>query len=216
MAATCQGRGARYCVRLPPLRTAVWLGLVATALLAIHVILQWAHYMWRPLPWLLIRLFDVDAEDSFPTWYSAVLLLFAAVLLLVIGTQARQAGSRQAAYWRALGIGFVLLSLDEIAGIHESVNTVTSFSWAIPGLIASLLVGVLYLPFLRKIPRRTAVLMGASAFIFLVGAAGVEMATDRFFELCGPNNLSYGLYNAAEEGNFSITSRAARPASCPA
>ena len=191
---------ARYGVHLPPLRTAVWLGSTAAALLTIHIILQGTHYLWHPLPWLLTRLFDVDAEDSIPTWFSAAILLLASLLLLVLGSQRRREKDRRALHWLGLGWGFMLLSLDEIAGIHESINTVISCSWAIPGLLAALGVGVIFIPFLVQLPRRSAMLMITAAFLFLAGAVGVELATDSFYEVCGPNNLSYGLYNAAEEG----------------
>jgi len=63
-------------------------------------LLQSVHYLWHPLPWLLRRIFDVDAEDGFPTWFSAALLLLAAGLLVLKGSRQRRTGDRWAAHWR--------------------------------------------------------------------------------------------------------------------
>ena len=59
------------------------------ALLAVHITLQVWHYQWHKLPWLLLWFFDVDKEDSLPTWYSTITLLLASVLLLLIAQRKR-------------------------------------------------------------------------------------------------------------------------------
>jgi hypothetical protein len=189
-----------YPLGLSPARTTRVLCIIVGALLGAHVALQAVHYLWHPLPWLLTNLFDVDVEDSFPTWYSASSLLFAAGLFLTIATRKRRECERWAAYWCGLGIGFLILSIDEIAGLHETINTVLPYSWAIPGLCMAAGVGLVYSEFLYRLPRRTGILMAASACIFLGGAAIIEMASDPHFAAHGPHNLSYNLFNAAEEG----------------
>ena len=57
--------------------------------------------------------------------------------------------------WTILFLGFAFLSIDEIAGIHESINSVIDDSWAIGGAVIVLLLAVYFLPFLKALPRAT-------------------------------------------------------------
>lgn len=169
-------------------------------LLAVHVVLQIWHHEWHELPWLLRQIFDVDEEDSLPTWYSASALLLASALLWLVSRRKRVDHDPWAAYWYGLSLAFAVLSMDEVAGIHESLNTLLEFSWAIPAGIAAAFFRLAYIKFLSHLPARTRRLFVASGGLFLAGAIGVEMSTDWYAEEDLLNTLAYNLWTAVEEG----------------
>ena len=90
-----------------------------------------------------VRLFRVDGETNIPTWYSSSLLLLCALVLAVIGKMKLQGYDRYALHWVLLSGGFVYLSLDEAAVLHEMLNKpavalispagLLAFPWVIPG-----------------------------------------------------------------------------------
>ncbi len=169
-------------------------------LLSVHIVLQLWHYRWHEVPWPLRQLFDVDEEDSIPTWYSASALLLASALLFLISQRKRADRDPWIRYWYGLSLTLTALSLDEIAGFHEALNTMADSSWAIPGGIAAAIFGLAYLRFLRHLPARTRWLFVLSGCVFLGGAVGVEMSTDWYEDQELLNTLAYNLWTAVEEG----------------
>jgi hypothetical protein len=90
--------------------------------------------------------------------------------------------------WRwhflVLAVGFVLLSIDEMASIHETLlgrlgeflaGDVFYFTWLGTALVVVALAGLAYLRFLLALPRRFQGLFAASGALFLAGAVGAEM-----------------------------------------
>jgi len=173
---------------------------IVVGLLSIHVILQIWHYEFERLPWLLRQIFDVDEEDTIPTWYSANALLLTSGLLYLISQRKKTDQDPWFRYWYGLTIGFVFLSLDEIAGFHETVNGLVEFSWTIPGGILAAIIGLLYLRFLWHLPAQTRLLFVIAGAIFVGGAVGVENYTDWYEDEDLLNTLAYNLWTAVEEG----------------
>ena len=60
-------------------------------------------------------------------------------------------------------------------GLHESFNTVTDATWAIPGGILALLVGLTFFPFLWSLPKATRNAFFLAGCIYIGGAGGVEI-----------------------------------------
>ncbi len=173
---------------------------VALGLVGIHILLNLFHYQVFDLPWLLRQIFDVDEEDSFPTWFSAFLLLLTAVVNGANARRESQRGGPNAVSWTALGIGFLLLSIDEIAGMHETLNSLDlPFSWTVPGAIAAAFAGGIFLPFLLRLPRGIAIRFVVGGVVYLGGALGVEVLTDPYLENDELNTLAYNLWTALEE-----------------
>ena len=105
--------------------------LVCTILLlAIHCGLYYYNYTVEELPWLLLQLFDVDEENNIPTWFSGFLLLNTS-FVLYLAARAEQTKWKKS--WGLLSVGFLVLSLDEVAGLHETFHSTVDFNWAIPG-----------------------------------------------------------------------------------
>lgn len=152
---------------------------------------------------------NVDAELSIPAFYSVVLLLASSCLLFLVGyTEPNSVFLRRR--WMILSVIFLLMSLDEASSFHEFLNVSTlqthapsstylGWTWVIPyGLFVGV-VFIVYLPFLRKLPRRTAGLLLVSGALYVGGALGVEMIGSSFFIIDGPLSLSYGLTAHVEE-----------------
>lgn len=169
-------------------------------LVGVHTVLTILHYEVVEIPWYVRQIFDVDEEDSFPTWYSASALLLTAVILWVQTQRVRRLAHPLRWHWLGLSAGFVFLSVDEIAGMHESLNSVTEISWAVPGVVVAAVVGGAYLMFLLQIERRTAIQFVIGGAIFLGGAVGVELYTEPYLENDQLNTLAYNLWTAVEEG----------------
>ncbi len=175
------------------------LWIIVGALIGIHVGLSFIHYQLHELPWHLRQIFDVDEEDSFPTWYSAMALFLTSGVLWVNARIQRQAQSPLRWHWSGLALGFLFLSIDEIAGMHETLNSVIEISWAIPGAVVAAMIGGAYLTFLAQIPRRTAVQFIIGGAIFVGGAVGVELFTEPYLDNDELDTLAYYLWTAVEE-----------------
>lgn len=190
--------GFQNSISIASLMKRLW--LVVVGLIAIHVLLTVVHYEIVEIPWYGRQLFDVDEEDSFPTWYSSAALLLTAVTLWVNARRQHTLGSPLRWHWSGLAAGFLLLSIDEIAGIHETMNSLIDGSWAVPGAVLAALIGGLYLMFLVRLDRKTAIQFVIGGAIFVGGAVGVELYTEPYLENDQLNTLAYNLWTAVEEG----------------
>lgn len=180
-------------------RLLIILWIIAGVLVGTHVLLNLVHYQVTDLPWLARQIFDVDEEDSFPTWYSAMLLLLTSVSLWVNAKTVPSTDTSLSERWHLLSIGFLLLSVDEIAGMHETLNSLIDISWTIPGAIIAGATGLYFVPFLLKIPRPLAIRFVLAGGVYLGGALGVEVLTDPYLENDELNTLPYNLWTAVEE-----------------
>jgi hypothetical protein len=139
----------------------------------------------------IVRQFDLDSESNLPTAWSTMQLLIAAGLLLVIAVHHRRTDQRATATpsiaWMLLGGGFILLAFDETAGVHnllylssvsEDVRRtrgVFYFSWVVPAGALVLAIGLAYLRFLFRLPKRTRSLFVAAGAVYVIAAIGGEM-----------------------------------------
>ena len=167
--------------------------VIAVLLVCTHLGLYSYHYLSEKLPWLLRQLFDLDEENNLPTWFSHFLLLNNAFILSIIASTVAQ---EKRYYWWALAIGFLILSIDEVAGLHETFHSIIDFNWAIPAGILVAIVGILFIPFLRSLERRVAILYLISGAIFVSGALVIELLSEDM----KTKSLEYALATALEEG----------------
>lgn len=176
------------------------LSIVVATLLLVHIGLTVYHYTVSELPWLLRQLFDVDEENNIPTWYSSAALLLTSFVLALQTAGSRRRADGLSVYWAGLTAGFLLLSLDEMAGLHETLNTITEASWAWYALAPVGLLLLLYLRFLTRLPRRTALGFLTGGLLFVGGAVGVELYTEPYAEFDALDTLAYNLWTPIEEG----------------
>jgi len=184
-------------------RVALALGAAMAVLVVAHLIAMQANFnpdlglkerfgfsYWH------LAVFDLDEEESFGTWFSSGILGMSAALLLFQARVARAQGADWARWWLVLGIGFCVLSIDEVVGMHEYMNTVLEdIPWTVVGFPIFILVGLAYMPFLWHHRGRTALLFLVAGAIYGGGAVGVEHFTDS-----DVNSLHYNMWTALEEG----------------
>lgn len=67
-------------------------------------------------------LFNMDHEESLPTWLNSAILAVCAFLAWAIASQLGQEMKKFAGRWRFLSWIFLLMSIDEVAGLHEIIG----------------------------------------------------------------------------------------------
>lgn len=156
-----------------------------------------------------ISLFNLSFEGNLPTWYSSLLLLVCALLLLLIAHLSAAAGLPYPRHWRVLGLIFLYISIDEAVMIHESLNAplrsvlavggIFYFAWVIPFAAFLLLLLLAYLKFLLHLPRRFGALFVLAGAVYVGGALGTELPIGAWYDAHGGDNLVYGLLNLGQE-----------------
>lgn len=133
----------------------------------------------------ILWLFYVDTELRLPAIYSSLALLASAVLLarIALEVDGHPDGDRRS--WALLSAVFVVLSIDELLAFHErAIQPVRDafgieggpffYAWLIPGAVVVVVLGLVLLPFLRRLPLDTSARMVLSAAAFLAGGMGLE------------------------------------------
>jgi hypothetical protein len=155
---------------------------------------RFAMYMWGQEGYLeALRIFDVGEERSIPTWFESILFLLCSILLAVVAVAKKQRNDRYILHWSVLSIILLLLSLDEVASIHEAIgqqserllHSATGFTpsgaikffWVVPGAIFVVIVLLAYLRFLANLPQTTRRMFLFAGALFVLGALGIEMLT---------------------------------------
>jgi hypothetical protein len=169
----------------------------------------------------LVGLFDLDQEANLPSWYSASVLLICSAVLGLITAAKRHAGDRYTRHWAVLALGFLYMSADEEAGLHEIIGPLFAgvghwltqhvsgyfnylsaypvYTWVLPATAAAAVIFVSYVRFLLDLPRRTSVRFVLSGMIFLGGAMGVEILEARHTLYYGQHDPVYGAMVLIEE-----------------
>jgi len=157
----------------------------------------------------LVPLFYLDNEASVPTWYSSMGLMLASTLLVAIGALRYRERDPFRYHWLALGVLFLLLSMDEVAMIHEypidllrerlHATGLLYYAWVIPGAAFVVLVFLGLLNFLRHLDRGVRFGFVAAGAVFVGGAIGIEMLSGLHASRFGEDNLGYALIITCEE-----------------
>ena len=185
-----------------------------------------AKYMWGFEGYLQpLRIFDVGGERSIPAWFESLQFLLCSILLAVIAVAKKRRGDRYSLHWSVLSIILLLLSLDEVASIHEAIgqqserllNSITGFTpsgaikffWVVPGAIFVVVVLLAYLRFLADLPRSTRRWFVFAGVLFVLGALGLEMLSAQvssssegignFFGMSALPQIMIGLQTCVEE-----------------
>lgn len=183
-------------IRIPSSFARTVLLPAALLLLSAHMLLMMYHYLIDDVPWLARQLFDVDEEHNLPTWFSGFILLMASAVLYLRRLAAGDALLREKRLWTLLCGAFFILAIDEVAGMHETINTATDVLWAYPALGIVVIVGLYFLPLLRVLPRSTLIRLILAGCIFVGGAIGVEIIGHPM----DADTLAYQVATFVEEG----------------
>ncbi|SCZ53077.1 hypothetical protein [Thiohalomonas denitrificans] len=190
-------------------------------LLLFEVLLVAAHWGDRALGWylgdpvwIIRRLVDLNGEMNIPTWFSSLqLAAIGGVFGYIWYRHRRLAGSEGPVtnLFLLAGLGFLFLSLDESAGVHESVSIAFEKTTWLPrfsgdhGLwipiygvlgITALVIAWRQIRIIRALFPRLLTLFSAGVAIVLAGAVGVEIITYEFIE---PGSMNYALAVSLEE-----------------
>ena len=157
--------------------------------------------------------FSIMRDASLPTWAASVILLACAALLAIAGRVAVVVQSAYAGKWRVLAVIFVLLSMDEVATMHElsgiligwlvpsvsQLGGVFHYKWVLVALPLLVALTAYIVPWLFALPTRTRQLFIASAVVFVSGAVGVEMLNGLLDASTKENGIYYALGTTIEE-----------------
>lgn len=157
-----------------------------------------------------IALFDLNRELNIPTFYQGITLLAAGLLLALIACHAHRLGDRFRWRWTALAGVFLVLSADELCQLHDQCSQLMEkhgyvlhglayYVWVIPGFVAVVALGALFLPLVMGLPSSTRARFVRAGAIYLAGALGVEMIGGRYDDIHGGSNLTYQLIANFEE-----------------
>lgn len=156
-----------------------------------------------------LRHFALDSEQSLPAWYESLLMAAASGLLAVIATLARHHDRRNRLPWALLAVVFLLMSMDEVVSFHEvtmeplrnafKLTDFFYFAWVIIAAPLLVVFAVYFLPFLLRLPRRTAVRFFIAGGLFVGGAFGLEFVGGHYVTLGGFESLPYKIAAVSEE-----------------
>lgn len=131
------------------------------------------------------RFFMLMNENSVTTWFTVILIALNAFLLTVNATAARQLRTGSALPWLFLAAIIAYLSMDEMLELHERIGVAVAhslkfsdkmaFPWVVTGLAFTTVVGLSFIGFLRRLPRRTARLFILAGGVYVGGALGLEV-----------------------------------------
>ncbi|GAB3356713.1 hypothetical protein [Lysobacter tyrosinilyticus] len=188
------------------------LALAAALFVAIHIamssywILSHREYV-SGFAWL-----SLDKEQSLPSLFSTFLLVAASALFAFVAMVERVGGSRDFRQWQILAMGFAVMAVDENLAFHERLIGpmqhllggghlgILHFAWVLPALVLVAVLGVYFLPFLRRLPRRSMIAFVVSGAIYLGGAVGVELFEGWWREEHSYRTIAFHLSVALEEG----------------
>lgn len=162
-------------------RLVALLGIAALGLFLLSVGASVMYLNDLPASRMAISLFGVDEEASIPTWWATVVLWSLGLVTAAIGLD-RATDRRSLVAWWALAAGFVFLSADEGAQLHERAGffvgvtgTLHDARWVFVWLPLAVLAGIPVLWQLWRASRRLVIGLMIGAMVFLSGAVGVEV-----------------------------------------
>jgi hypothetical protein len=194
-------------VPLSAKRTALFLAVVSFGIVLTGWIMQYLAFLASPIDFRpdqvqgLGRLFNLGGTANIPTWYKAILLMFAAVVLFLIFLLSRRQRDPFSRYWRDLGVIFVALSIDEIAVIHRGIGRaittmletrgVLYFGWVILATVFVVLLVAVYARFLRSLPLMPRYLFIGSGAVYVLGALVMKYVEGWYITSVGQLDILY-------------------------
>ena len=196
-----------YQIKISPKQVFKYLTIVVIILALVSIPIQIGKYIFDyRAAWT--RMFNLDREMNLPTWYSALMLAFAALLLRIISINKKHQKERYLRHWKFLSILFLFLAFDELFQIHE-IFIIKDISrmlpgifysvWVIPYGIALIVFAQKYWKFTRDLPHQTRLHFIIAAILYIGGALGMEIIGSYWTDLEGQQNLVYALMATLEE-----------------
>lgn len=177
-----------FTLRISPRRALVIMAALIGVLAAASTVAVGALALFRwpegSLGYETVKMFWLDSENNLPTLYQSLALGLAAALMFVVARDSPRFLPADRTRWKVLGGALVFLALDENLRFHETVGDTSSFTFGATGLVIYVplvaLLGLYWLPLLRRLDGRMQRLMVAAAVLYLGGAAGIESASQLY------------------------------------
>jgi hypothetical protein len=162
----------------------------------------------------MYALFNLGSDANVPAWYASLALLICSALLVLHAIASQHYRDGRTLHWWLLAAIFLLLSIDEVARLHETLGGLIGrrlvanfgnarglfyYSWVIPGSVFASFVALMFIRFLLRLPPLVRYGMLTAGALFVGGALGVEMFNSQHASLHGTRNLRYQLGTVFEE-----------------
>lgn len=159
----------------------------------------------------LIPFVYVDHERNIPTYFSVILLLLVALLLVFITVLNKKQAVPHTSKWAVLSFGFFIMAFDEAFRLHEKMVAplrgmlgdgdlgIFYYSWVIPGIVTVCALGVFFLKFLMYLPAPTRLRFLIAGTLYVGGAIGFELIGGYYAESYSKHNLIYSMISTVEE-----------------
>lgn len=187
----------------------IWTVVILTV---IHCTLQYLEFGLEIDNISHIRtIFEFEYDANLTTWYSSITLFFCSLLLAIIALFKKQEGDRFSRHWKILAIIFAIMSLDEVAMLHERagnlINKISSveytgwlnYQWVLLGIPLTIIIALAYLRFIAHLPGRTRNLFILAGALYVGGALGLEMLAGHQESLESYNEFLFKLFTTIEE-----------------
>ena len=176
----------KFETRVSPLRLVLFLVAIAVLLLIAHLGAEAVRTtVGADLPERATAIWNLDEENNVPTWFASMLLALVGLGLAFIGVMKYQERDRHWWQWFAIALIPLFLSLDDMAQLHEALSKPLSdeyglgglfhWAWLVVAIPAVAVLTALFLPFLLRLPERTAILLLVGAGIVFGGGIVLEM-----------------------------------------
>ena len=157
-----------------------------------------------------LRPFGLDSELAISAFYSSIVMLAASGVVLVIAWAERETEQPDQWRWLLLAVIFAAMAVDKSASLHETLMSpiretfglsgLFFYAWVVPGGIGVALIGLYYLPFLFRLKRSSALLIGLAGAIYVSGALGMELLGGAIDSAGEKSSPLFSLVMVIEEG----------------
>ncbi len=156
-----------------PKKVFVILLSVMVLIVLLSVFLNFLSVLDIPVFRVTRRVFDLNAERNIPTLFSSVTLLVSSMLLGFIAYLTRSTDGRYSLFWAVLSLGFLFLSIDETAYIHENLSEdIAGWIFVVAPFVILFLLG--YIRFFLHLPRSTKLYFLFAGLLYIGGAFILE------------------------------------------
>jgi hypothetical protein len=172
-------------IEINPIRVLRWHFLCILLLTLAHLAVCWMkleadhdHLMG------LTQRFQLFTEASIPSFFSAAMLVVAAVIAAVLSQVEGGRRARNGRAWAFITALLLFMAVDEAAMIHEIANNLGQrrqadgmlyYLWVLPFGGVALVCMAILLPFWWRLPRHTKWWLAVAAALFLASAIGMEL-----------------------------------------
>mgnify|MGYP001125495263 CR=1 FL=1 len=189
-------------INLNPSKTFKLLLYIIIGLTLANILVRLSEVFWENIPTILVHLFNTDKEQNIPSVFSSIILLFCSTMLYII-FRVKKDNRQHFKDWKILSIIFLVMSIDELLSLHESLNAINKvmnnsgflyLGWVIPAAGFVLIFILYFMGFIRTLPKKTRRLFIIAGTIYVTGALFLELFAGYLVDPATPNPNYFGPY----------------------